>query len=53
MIFHDSVLKQLTKQRPKTKEEMLAIPGIADRKFEQYGEMFLIKIREFEKNKNK
>ena len=51
MIFHDSVLKHLTKQRPKTKEEMLAIPGIADKKFEQYGEMFLIKIREFEKNK--
>ncbi len=53
MIFHDSVLKQLTRHRHKTKEEMLAIPGIADKKFEQYGEMFLIKIREFEKNKNK
>ena len=48
MIFHDFVLKLLAKQRPKTKEEMLAIPCIADKKFEQYGEIFLKKVKDFE-----
>ena len=47
VVFHDSVLKYIAKYRPKTKEEILKVPGIAQRKFEKYGELFLKVVSEF------
>jgi len=41
IVFHDSVLKELARIKPKTKEEMLTIRGIRERRFEKYGKMFL------------
>ena len=49
MIFHDSVLKYLAKLKPQTKEEMLKIEGVGEKRFEKYGELFLESIRDFVK----
>ncbi|MBS3817666.1 MAG: HRDC domain-containing protein [Candidatus Thermoplasmatota archaeon] len=37
VVFHDSTLKRLCKERPDTKEEMLQIHGIGDKRYEKYG----------------
>jgi superfamily II DNA helicase RecQ len=47
IILHDSVLKQLAEERPKTKEEFIRIVG--EKKYQKYGEAFLQVISEFEK----
>ena len=41
MIFGDKTLKEMALHLPKTKEQMLAINGIAQVKYERYGEQFL------------
>ncbi|MYL34582.1 DNA helicase RecQ [Pontibacillus yanchengensis] len=41
IVFSDATLKELCKYQPKTKEEMLQIKGIGEKKFEQYGQIFL------------
>ncbi|WP_408956352.1 DNA helicase RecQ [Natroniella sp. ANB-PHB2] len=46
-IFHDSTLKQMTEQKPITKEAMLEIKGVGPIKFQRYGKFFLEKIKEF------
>lgn len=47
IIFHDVVLKQFAKLKPTTKEEMLKINGVGERRFAKYGELFLGAIRNF------
>ena len=47
MVFHDTDLKYIAKLRPKTKEELLNIKGIAIRKYEKYGEGVLKIVNEF------
>jgi len=46
VIFHNSVLADLALKMPTTKEEFLEIEGVGEKKFEDYGEMFLEMIRE-------
>ena len=41
VIFHDSVLKQFAKLKPKTREEMLKIEGVGEKNSEKYGGFFL------------
>ena len=41
IIFGDKTLKEMALSLPKTKEEMLSINGIAEIKYERYGEQFL------------
>jgi len=48
VVFHDSVLKHIAREHPKTKEEILKISGIAQKKFEKYGELFLKIVEKFE-----
>ncbi|ASF41037.1 DNA helicase RecQ [Halobacillus halophilus] len=45
VIFSDATLKEFTIYLPENKNEMLAIKGVGERKFEQYGETFLETIR--------
>ena len=45
MVLHDSVLKEMATEMPTTKEEMMRIKGIRDRKYEEYGEIFINVIR--------
>lgn len=47
MIFHDSVLKFVAKQRPKTKEELLQISGVGNKKYDKYGEEILKIVNQF------
>lgn len=41
IVFSDATLKELCVHLPSTKEEMLQIKGVGEKKFEQYGEVFL------------
>lgn len=41
VLFSDATLKELSRYFPETKEEMLNIKGIGERKYEQFGALFL------------
>ncbi|MDI6810178.1 MAG: HRDC domain-containing protein [archaeon] len=41
MVFHNSVLKEIATIKPTTKEQLLLIKGIGDKKIEKYGERVL------------
>ena len=41
MVMHDSTLKHIAKAKPTTKEEMIRVEGIGEKKLEQYGVYFL------------
>jgi len=45
IIFSDATLKELSRYFPVTKEDMLQIKGIGEKKFDQYGEAFLSVIQ--------
>jgi len=47
IVFHDSTLKRLSKERPVTREDILDIKGVGEKKYEKYGEDFLQEIEEF------
>jgi len=46
-IFHDSVLKNMAKQRPKTKKKLLQISGVGNKKYDKYGEEVLKIVNKF------
>ncbi len=46
-VFHDTELKNIARQRPKTKEELLNIKGIANKKYEKYGVDILKIVNDF------
>ena len=41
MIFHDRTLGEMVRQRPATREAMLAISGVGESKLDRFGERFL------------
>ncbi|OZU87100.1 DNA helicase RecQ [Virgibacillus indicus] len=47
VLFSDATLKELSRYFPVTREEMLEIKGVGEKKFEQYGEVFLSIIKEW------
>ena len=47
VIFHDSVLRDMARVRPKSGAELAMLSGIGARKLEAYGDAFLQVIREF------
>lgn len=44
IILNDSTLVAIAKARPATDEEMLALPGIGEKKLEDYGQVFLAEV---------
>ncbi|WP_163969437.1 DNA helicase RecQ [Oceanobacillus halotolerans] len=48
ILFSDATLKELSRYFPTTKEEMLQIKGVGEKKFDQYGEVFLAVIQEWQ-----
>lgn len=44
VLFSDATLRDMCRYFPVTKEEMLQIKGIGERKYEQYGEVFMAAI---------
>ncbi|WP_020565108.1 DNA helicase RecQ [Methylosarcina fibrata] len=47
IIFHDATLTAMLEARPATLRQMAVLPGVGERKLEQYGEEFLAVIREY------
>jgi ATP-dependent DNA helicase RecQ len=45
VIFHDATLKAMASDKPRTPDELLAIPGVGAAKLERYGAFFLEVIR--------
>ncbi|WP_067842321.1 DNA helicase RecQ [Amphibacillus sediminis] len=41
VIFSDATLKEMSRQLPRTKGDMLLIKGVGEKKYEQYGQDFL------------
>jgi ATP-dependent DNA helicase RecQ len=50
VLFSDVTLKELSRYFPETKEDMLEIKGIGEKKYDQYGEAFLAVIRNWHAN---
>ncbi|GAA0435892.1 DNA helicase RecQ [Lentibacillus halophilus] len=50
VLFSDATLKEFSRYFPETKDAMLAIKGVGEKKFEQYGEAFLEVINEWRYN---
>ncbi|KGP92558.1 ATP-dependent DNA helicase [Pontibacillus chungwhensis BH030062] len=46
VVFSDATLKELCQAKPKTKSEMLQVKGVGEKKFEQYGVLFLEALQE-------
>lgn len=47
MVFSDATLEMIAEKKPRTDEELLAIPGIGQRKLEQHGDRLRAALREF------
>jgi len=47
IVFSDKTLTEMCIRRPADREDMLAVSGVGEFKFEKYGELFLGEIREF------
>lgn len=41
IIFHDKTLRELALAKPASRDEMLAVGGVGEQKFDRYGEAFL------------
>jgi ATP-dependent DNA helicase RecQ len=48
IVFGDAVLKEIAARRPRTPQELLAVPGIGPAKLERYGPALLQAIKETE-----
>lgn len=44
IVFHDATLREMARRKPATVGELLRIPGVGERKCQQYGEAFLKRI---------
>ena len=49
VVFTDRTLQEMSGYLPVTREEMLAITGVAQAKYEKYGEQFMEVIRRYKK----
>lgn len=46
VVFHDSTLAEMVEAKPTTREELLQITGVGEKKADKYGEQFLGILRE-------
>jgi ATP-dependent DNA helicase RecQ len=49
VVFHDRTLKEMVVLRPKTRNELLGITGVGEKKADRYGDLFLSVIQEAER----
>ncbi len=52
VVFSDATLKEMLKYLPSTKEEMLAVKGVGEVKFQRYGSLFIKIIKEYKEKNN-
>jgi ATP-dependent DNA helicase RecQ len=45
VIFHDKTLKEMAIERPATREALLGITGVGEKKADRYGDQFIETIR--------
>ena len=43
-VFTDATLQEMCVRKPKNRQELMAIPGVGERKLERYGTLFLKEI---------
>ena len=48
VIFHDKTLKEMALERPTTREALLGITGVGEKKADRYGDQFLETIQQWE-----
>ena len=48
MVFSDKALRGLCRLRPQTREELIQVNGIGEKKADSFGEQFMAAIEEFE-----
>ena len=48
MVFSDKALRGLCRLRPQTRDELIQVNGIGEKKAESFGEQFMAAIEEFE-----
>ena len=48
MVFNDKTLRGMCRQRPQTREELLNVSGVGEKKADEFGEAFLSEISGFE-----
>lgn len=46
-IFHDSTLRDITAQRPRSLDELATISGVGEKKLARYGQIFVDVVKEF------
>jgi ATP-dependent DNA helicase RecQ len=47
IVFGNATLSEMARVMPRSKDEMLEIKGVGDKKFESYGELFLNEISQY------
>lgn len=52
MVFGDSTLKEMSLRYPTSKEQMLDISGVGEKKYDKYGSSFISVIKEYTNNEN-
>jgi ATP-dependent DNA helicase RecQ len=50
VIFHDKTLKEMAIERPTTREALLGITGVGEKKADRYGDQFIETIRNWKTN---
>ena len=48
MVFSDKALRGLCRLRPQTRDELIRVNGIGEKKADTFGEQFMAAIKEFE-----
>lgn len=48
IIFHDKTLREITKKRPQTIDELMEVPGVGKVKAAKYGEFIIDEIKEYD-----
>ncbi|WP_026895295.1 DNA helicase RecQ [Clostridiisalibacter paucivorans] len=52
MVFHDATIKGMAAYYPQNKEEMLSINGVGNKKYENYGKLFINLINSYANEKD-
>lgn len=47
VVFSDATLVGIVRRRPSTAESLLCVPGVGQKKIEQFGEIFLAAVRDY------
>lgn len=53
IVFNDRILQQMAREQPDSKEALMKISGIGEKKTESYGELFLKAIRDWKEHHKK